>query len=365
MAARDSRPGDSKPNRSDPNIPAIKPVSGQMVSLKGIDARVMQIDPEGVVFYMNSLMARSLLIEAAEAEGQHFSDFDKFEWGPGLLALLVKKVGKSGEAIEVTRPWVDPESKATLFYRVAVIPLPANCVQILVQDVTGVRRLREVFERFVSPTIIERMMETPDVDFFQRNRYELTVLFADLRGFTHMCASAEPETVGTVIDAFISAATKVAFENEATIDKVIGDEVMLLFGAPIPQRGHALRAVLTALAMQRAHGRLMAAWAESHLPSLPLGIGVSTGEMVVGCVGSSQVTNYTVLGMPVNLGARLCSIAGPGETLISRRTFEMVKREIERDPSQVEGWSIKFSRGAPVDVKGLDAPVDVIRVAEG
>jgi len=212
------------------------------------------------------------------------------------------------------------------------------------------RRIRTAFRRFVGPAVMERMLNMPARDFFKVERLPLTVLFSDMRGFTTIAERTAPEVIVETLNQHLSAMTEVVLAHEGTLDKFVGDEVMAVFGAPVPMPDHALRAVKTALEMQRVHGELLVRWAEEGREGAPIGIGINTGEMVVGNIGCELQVDYTVIGDAVNLGSRLCGIAKEGQILISEATYQLV-----RDHVQV-------NKLPPVKVKGRMQPVQVYEV---
>jgi adenylate cyclase len=130
----------------------------------------------------------------------------------------------------------------------------------------------------------------------------------------------------------------------------VGDEVMALFGAPLPLEDHALRAVRTALEMQSAHKGLMAHWEAAGREAVPIGIGINSGDVIVGQIGSSKFTDYTVIGDNVNLGSRLCGVAKSHQILISETTYQLVRH------------AAKVNKLAPIQVKGRVQPVQTYEV---
>jgi adenylate cyclase len=212
------------------------------------------------------------------------------------------------------------------------------------------RRIRTTFRRFVGPVVMERMLNMPARDFFKVERLPLTVLFSDMRGFTTIAERTTPEAIVETLNQHFTAMTEVVLAHEGTLDKFVGDEVMAVFGAPVPMPDHALRAMQTALEMQRVHGDLLARWMAEGREGAPIGIGINTGEMVVGNIGCELQVDYTVIGDAVNLGARLCGIAQAGQILISEATYQLA-----RDHVQVNKLS-------PVRVKGRTEPVQIYEV---
>ncbi len=214
------------------------------------------------------------------------------------------------------------------------------------------RRLRRVLGRSVDPHVLDRMLAKPDVDILKGERMLLTVLYADLRGSTAMALKLAPETLVQFVNDYLGRMTEVIHTYEGTLDKYIGDEVMALFGAPLPQPDHALRAVRAGLEMQNVHQKLVADWAARGVAAATLGIGIATGESVVGEFGCELRTDYTVIGPMANLGARICAVAKPGEVLISQETYDMVKDAVEATP--IHGMHFK----------GIDGEVTVYAVRQ-
>ncbi|OQY33404.1 MAG: hypothetical protein B6243_06550 [Anaerolineaceae bacterium 4572_5.2] len=212
------------------------------------------------------------------------------------------------------------------------------------------RTLRQVLGRSVDPRVMERLLANPNVAFLKGERATLTVLYADLRGSTNFAEGTEPETLVEFINQYLTAMTDVILAHEGTLDKFVGDEVMALFGAPFPQEDHALRAVNAGLAMQKAHQDLLATWRARGIEAPLLGVGMATGELIVGEMGSSQRSDYSVIGKAANLGARICSAAKPGQVLISPSSYELVKDSVKVTPLP----GLKF--------KGVDRDITVYEV---
>jgi class 3 adenylate cyclase len=194
------------------------------------------------------------------------------------------------------------------------------------------RRLRQVLGRSVDPRVMERLLANPDVDFLRGERTVMTVLYADLRGSTYLAEHTDPELLVGFINHYLGQMTDVILSHEGTLDKFVGDEVMALFGAPFPQADHALRAVQVGLEMQRAHQTVMEIWRDRGVQPAPIGVGIATGELIVGEMGCSQRADYTVIGRAANLGARICSAAQAGEVLISQETYDLIKEYVDATP---------------------------------
>jgi len=200
-------------------------------------------------------------------------------------------------------------------------------------------RLRQVLGRSVDPRVMQRLLANPDIGFLKGERSVLSVLYADIRGSTSLAERIEPELLVGFINDYLSRMTDLIFSHQGTLDKFVGDEVMALFGAPFPQPDHALRAVRVGLEMQKAHQGVMETWQAQGVEAAPIGIGIATGEMIVGEMGSAQRSDYTVIGRAANLGARICAVAKAGQVLISQATHDLVKERVEATP--ITGLDLK------------------------
>ncbi len=202
-------------------------------------------------------------------------------------------------------------------------------VTIVVDDVTEKRRLeatREMFRRYVSPVVVDRLPRDPDLLKLGGQRQEITILFADVRGFTNLAERLPPEKLVDVLNEYFSVATDAILAEEGTLDKFMGDAVMAIFNAPLPQPDHALRAARAALAMCAAVARL-----HDTLPDelrLHYGIGIHTGEAVVGNVGTRLQMNFTAIGDAVNLARRLQENAAGGQVIVSAQTYAQIRNHV-------------------------------------
>jgi adenylate cyclase len=193
------------------------------------------------------------------------------------------------------------------------------------------RRLRQILDRSVDPRVIEQLLSAPNT-MLNRARTVLSVLYADIRGSTALAEQTEPDLLVGFINDYLGQMADVILAHEGTLDKFVGDEVMALFGAPLPQPDHALRAIRAALEMQRVHQQVMEAWKPKGVVESPIGIGIATGELVIGEFGCQKRSDYTVIGRAANLGARICGAAKAGQVLISQATYDLVQTAIDANP---------------------------------
>ena len=212
------------------------------------------------------------------------------------------------------------------------------------------RRIRSTFERYVGENVMEEMLSRTDRDFLAVERLSITVLYSDMRGFTSIAERTAPEIMVETLNEHLGAMTDVVLAQQGTLDKFVGDEVVALFGAPLPMADHALRAVETALEMQAAHQSLLDRLAAEGREAAPIGIGINSGEMVVGNIGCEKRVDYTAIGDAMNLGARLCGLAKPHQIIIGQSTYQLVQDAVE------------VNKLEPVLVKGRVQPEQIYEV---
>ena len=204
------------------------------------------------------------------------------------------------------------------------------------------KKIRGAFSHYVSSSVVNEVLKNPDKLKLGGDMKELTVLFSDIRGFTTISEGLSPEEVHRLINEYLTAMTNIVFKHGGTLDKYMGDALMAIYGAPVDQPDHARKACDTALEMMEGLKELNARWAEAGKPVLDIGIGINTGMMMVGNMGSEQRFEYTVLGDAVNLGSRLegANKSYMTHILISEFTYGKVKDEflcMEMDSVRVKG----------------------------
>jgi adenylate cyclase len=170
------------------------------------------------------------------------------------------------------------------------------------------RIVKGLFGRFVSRDVYQQLIEHPELAELGGRRRDMTVLFSDIRGFTTVTEKGQPEELVAQLNEYFSRMVEVVFRHHGTVDKFVGDMVMALFGAPVDDSDHAEHAMAAAVEMVDVLGQLNRKWrAEGKVP-FDIGIGVNSGDMIAGNIGSSSIMSYTVIGDNVNLGSRLESL---------------------------------------------------------
>jgi len=204
------------------------------------------------------------------------------------------------------------------------------------------KKIRGAFQYYLTSSVINEMLKNPGKLKLGGDRRNLTVLFSDIRGFTTISEKMTPEELIMLLNEYLTAMTNQVFYYDGLLDKYMGDAIMAVFGAPLDQPDHARRACLTALAMMRELRRLQNKWKAEGRPIFDIGIGINSGEMVVGNMGSAMRFDYTVMGDMVNLGSRLEGANKEYGTniIISEFTYNHVKDTIccrEIDSVRVKG----------------------------
>ncbi len=192
------------------------------------------------------------------------------------------------------------------------------------------RRVTDVFGRYVAPQVVNLILAEGESGLrLGGSRRDLTALFVDIRGFTPLSERAKPEEVVEILNSYLNLCAKSIFEVGGTLDKFIGDATMALFNAPLDLPDHAFKAVQAAWTMQQGSQRLRADLEQRFGRTVQFGIGLNSGEAVVGNIGAEFRMDYTAIGDVINTAARLESNAKPGQILLSEATYERVREKVE------------------------------------
>lgn len=215
------------------------------------------------------------------------------------------------------------------------------------------RKVRATFQRYVTPEVVDALLSQPDAAELKGGRREVTVLFADLRGFTAFAERMPPERVVQVLNQYLSAMAEAVLLRGGMVDKFLGDGLMALFGAPLPDEQHADAAVRAALdALRRAKELARRAGDDPSSPGLSVGIGIHTGEVIVGSIGSPKRLEYTAVGDTVNVASRLQELAAPGSVVLSQRAVEALSPELRALAEPLP----------PAAIRGRSEPVALFRI---
>jgi adenylate cyclase len=220
------------------------------------------------------------------------------------------------------------------------------------EEFAAAERTRRSLERFHAPDVVRRLMMESSQGVHRDGLFleplTATVLFCDLAGFTTFCEHHEPEQVGTLLNSYLGTMTETVFAWGGTVDKFIGDAVMCIFGAPFSSPDDALRAVRCAVDMRRNFRALVRSGAVGEdARALDVHIGVNTGKVVAGTVGSPRRMEYTALGDTVNTAARLEGVARTGQIVIGPATAALVHTQV---PLRAMGAHQLKGKGAGVEL---------------
>ena len=232
-------------------------------------------------------------------------------------------------------------------------------------EARGKRQITGLFGQYVPPELVDEMAKDPEKFSMQGESREMTVLFTDVRGFTTISEGLDPKALSQLMNEFLTPLTEVIYRHRGTIDKYMGDCIMAFWGAPLPDPMHARHALLAALEMQQTLRELQPHFKANNWPEIRIGVGLNTGRMSVGNMGSSIRLAYTVMGDAVNLASRLEGITKEygADIIVGETTREAVPdvvfREVDR--VRVKGKDVAVTIYEPV---GLQGQVDRARLEE-
>jgi adenylate cyclase len=224
-----------------------------------------------------------------------------------------------------------------------------------VQEQLGALERAQALKRYLSPGLAESILSGQVNVSLASRRKNLTVAFVDVRGFAAVAERLQPEELVDLLNQYLSAMTEIVFRYGGTLDKYVGDEIRVFFGDPVAMEDHAQRAVRMALEMQTRLPELQRRWGFGPEHQLALSIGVATGYITVGNIGSAARLDYTVVGSQVTLAGRLAARARAGQILITDRTLaaaaslvesrEIDEVELEGMPHPVRIYEVRARRG--------------------
>jgi len=213
--------------------------------------------------------------------------------------------------------------------------------------------IKGAFSKYVTKSVVDRILQHQDGLKLGGEKKEVTIFFSDIRGFTPMSEVLTPEEVVHLLNEYFTAMTAIIFKYEGTLDKFMGDAIMAVYGAPIDMPDHAERAVFAAIEMSAKMKELQAKWKAEGKREVNIGIGINSGEVIVGNIGSMERMEYTAIGDNVNLSQRLESVAEKGQILISSATYEKVKDKVNATPLEPIKLKGKAEKVAAYSVEGL------------
>ncbi|MDO4531414.1 MAG: adenylate/guanylate cyclase domain-containing protein [Bacillota bacterium] len=336
--------------------------------IRDMSEGVMIIGMDGMIAYVNGAAAAILDRKAEELTGRKFIScfFDSEEndeFNQTILdavydasvshrRIVAYAAGQEIRHLHVTTSYLHKEEE-----KVGVIVVLSDISELTelrdaVKAMEQIKRLNqqlelrnkllsETFGRFLSDEIVRQLLETPDGLALGGKKRFLTVMMSDLRGFTAISERMEPVSLISMLNHYLGEMTEIIQRRNGTIIEFIGDGILAIFGAPLPSEQHASDAVAAAVEMQMKMQEINE-WNEAHgYPQLEMGIGINTGEVIVGNIGSEKRTKYGVVGSHVNLCGRIESNTVGGQILISPQTRERIS-----EPLQIMQEQMIFPKGA-------------------
>lgn len=301
-----------------------------------IASGVITTDTQDIITLMNRSAERILDVSSDTTLGRPYVEALP-EMGVKIAPLMEVVKSKDESLVGYEMEPVLPK-RGPVVLRLNLSPLKdnreeTNGIAIVVDDLTErrqleaqARRIRQTFEQYVVPHVVEQLLSDPNNVRLGGTRREVTTLFADIRGFTAFSEKLEPEATVEVLNRYLTLASEAILSEEGTLDKFFGDGVMAIFNAPLYQADHTLRAVRSALkildALKDIHAQLPPE------DCLSFGIGITTGAAVVGSIGSHTIKNYTAVGDSVSLASRLQTHAAPLQILLNVTAYEHVRTHV-------------------------------------
>ena len=319
--------------------------------LGSIATGVITIDPLGEVDSINSAGIKILKKEKEEIVGNHYMYL--FEKDEDVLGLITMSEVEDKIISELNIPFKTVSEETVINISVAPRLDPEGQRQgtvLAIEDISDISKVKSTFKRYVSKQVVDELLDNDAKLNLGGEEREVSILFTDIRGFTSMAEKMNPETVVTTLNEYFSEMIDIVFKYNGTLDKIIGDELMIVYGAPLSAENDTERAVETAIEMQKRIKDLNKQRTNRKEPPIHVGAGINTGTVISGNIGSRDMMDYTVIGDTVNLGARLCSSAKPGEILVSRSVHKTTK------------LLFNYKKLEPIRVKGKEKKVDLFRV---
>ncbi|MBM4372903.1 MAG: GAF domain-containing protein, partial [Deltaproteobacteria bacterium] len=272
--------------------------------------------------------------------------------------MTVPMVGYDGRVVGILH--LDSSETAGVFgdLDLSVVQSLASQVAVSLENVFLTRTIeaeaenRQRLQRFLSPNLVDKVLSGDLVIEKGGELKQVSILFSDIRKFTPLSERHDAPEIVRLLNVYFEAMVEIVFQHQGTLDKFVGDEIMALWGAPISAPEDPIMAVGAAVRMQQHLKALNQRFKAECGEELGVGIGIDTGRVVAGLMGSSRTMSYTVIGQHVNRASRLCSAAKAGEVLISEDTWRLVRSHVICEPVE------------PLTLKGISKPVPTWRVSD-
>lgn len=316
--------------------------------MSSITTGIIEINLFGEIEFANKEALRLLNREEEEVIGNHYLII--FEKNDQLLELIQKVESEQKRVFENEFELKSIRKKISVNLSCSPVfdeKKSFSGIVIAIDDLSKINKVKSTFKKYVSKNIVDKLLENEDSLNLGGTESDITILFSDIRGFTSMSEKLSPTEIVKLLNKYFKSMIDVVFKYNGTLDKIVGDELMVLYGVPLKSEDDTDNAVKTAIKMFQALDKFNDRIIKEGYKPFKIGIGINKGKAVSGNIGSEQQMNYTVIGDTINLGARLCSHAKSGEILISTS----VKGVISDD--------YPFKKIPSIEVKGKSKPIDV------
>ncbi|MCL2809034.1 MAG: PAS domain S-box protein [Treponema sp.] len=328
---------------------------------------VVTTDAAGSIYYFNEPAALSMGLKQEDI-GRNLENVFKNNLSSKMLKTISQSLQEGNEYLGLEGIYRGSESEIDFSLNVSPLKTPRGKKEGLtllftnqtrekelkqtVQAVSDERRIiKDMFARYMSNEVVEKLMESPDKVNLGGDKRIATVFFADIRGYTSFSEGREPEEIIEILNEYFSEAVEQVVKFKGYIDKFIGDCIMAVWGVPmLPEKDDAYNAVSCALAIQEIVKSSKRKFFRRGASNLRVGIGINSGPLVAGNLGSMQRMDYSVIGDTVNLAARLEGVSGPEEVIISHSTYEQLSERF------------KVEERPAVRVKGKEKPIKIYNV---
>lgn len=328
---------------------------------------VVTTDAAGQIFYFNEAAAQAMGLQESDL-GRNLENTFRKSLSSKTLRTILKSMENGNEILGLEGIFKNGEKELDYSLNITPLKTPKGKKEGLtllftnqtrekelkhaVQTVSEERRIiKDMFARYMSHEVMANLMESPDEIKLGGDKRNATVFFADIRGYTSFSEGRDPEQIIEILNEYFSVAVENVVKYKGYIDKFIGDCIMAVWGVPmLPEKEDAINAVSCALSIQNMVRSEKRNFFRRDAARLRIGIGINTGPLVAGNLGSLQRMDYSVIGDTVNLAARLEGIAGPDEIIISKSTKDYL------------GNIFCLEERTPVRVKGKEKPIQIYNV---
>ena len=316
--------------------------------MSSITTGIIEVNLFGEIEFVNKEALRLLNREEEEVIGNHYMII--FEKNDQLLELIQKVESEQERVFE--NEFELKSIKRKISVNLSCSPVfdektSFSGIVIAIDDLSKINKVKSTFKKYVSKNIVDKLLENEDSLNLGGTESEITILFSDIRGFTSMSEILSPTEIVKLLNKYFKSMIDVVFKYNGTLDKIVGDELMVLYGVPLKSEDDTDNAVKTAIKMFQSLDKFNEVIIKEGYKPFKIGIGINKGKAVSGNIGSEQQMNYTVIGDTINLGARLCSHAKSGEILIS----SSVKGVISNDYpfKKIPSIEVILKKSKPID----------------